>query len=60
MKFYRRLRTLLTRRRLDAEMTEEMQAHVAWQAERNCAAGLAPDEAYSAALRQFGNVASIQ
>jgi predicted permease len=47
-------------RRLDAEMSEEMRLHVELQTERNVAAGMSVDEARFAALRQFGNVASIQ
>lgn len=41
-------------------MAEEMQLHVELQAERNVKSGMAPDEARYAALRQFGNVASLQ
>jgi len=60
MNLFQRLRSLLLRARLDAEMTAEMQAHVDLQTERNVAAGMTPDDARYAALRQFGNVASIQ
>jgi predicted permease len=56
----RKLRSLLRRSRLDAEMAEEMRQHVEWQAERNLKAGMHPDEARYAALRQFGNVARVQ
>lgn len=41
-------------------MAEEMRVHVDLQTERNVKAGMAPDEARYAALREFGNVASIQ
>lgn len=41
-------------------MAEEMRLHVELQTERNRAAGMPPDEARYAALRQFGNVASVQ
>jgi predicted permease len=60
MRFIRRLRDLFSRSKLDAEMAEEMQAHVDLQTERNLKAGMPPDEARYAAQRQFGNVASIQ
>jgi predicted permease len=60
MKLIRQLRTLFRKDQLDAEMTAEMQAHVDLQAERNVAAGMKPEDARFAALRQFGNVASIQ
>ncbi len=53
-------RALFQKRKLDAEMTEEMRAHVELQTERNIRAGMKPDEARYAALRQFGNVAVIQ
>ncbi len=60
MKFLRKLRSLIRRDKLDAEMTAEMQAHVELQTTRNIAAGMDPEEARYAALRQFGNVAVIQ
>lgn len=60
MNLLRRLRAVFHRKKLDADMTAEMQSHVDLQAERNVAAGMKPDEARDAALRQFGNVASIQ
>jgi hypothetical protein len=41
-------------------MADEMRAHVELQTERNIAAGMNADEARFAALRQFGNVASLQ
>lgn len=41
-------------------MAEEMRAHLELQAERNAKAGMSSDEARYAALRQFGNVASLQ
>ena len=53
-------RSLFRRKQLDAEMCEEMRLHVELQTERNVVAGMSPDEARYAALRQFGNVASIQ
>ncbi len=48
------------RGKLDAEMTAELQAHVDLQTEHNLKAGMNADEARYAALRQFGNVASLQ
>ncbi len=41
-------------------MAEEMRHHVELQTELNRKAGMEPDEARYAALRQFGNVASLQ
>jgi len=60
MKLLRKIFALFRRRKLDAEMSEEMQHHVELQTGRNLEAGMNPDEARYAALRQFGNVASIQ
>ncbi len=51
---------LLRRRKLEAGMAEEMRLHIELQTERNIAASMSPDEARYAALRQFGNVASVQ
>jgi predicted permease len=44
----------------EAEMTAEMRQHVDLQTALNRRAGLDPDEARYAALRQFGNVAALQ
>ena len=60
MRWLRKLRALFRRDQLDAEMREEMRAHIEQLTERNRAAGLAPGEARSAALREFGNVANVQ
>ncbi len=60
MKILRRIRSLFTRRKLDAEMTEEMRLHVELQTERNIRDGINPDEARYLALRQFGNVTGLQ
>ncbi len=60
MNLIRQFRAFFRQGKLDADMAEEMQAHVDLQTERNINAGMDPDEARYAALRQFGNVASIQ
>lgn len=60
MNFLRRLRALFWKDTLDAEMAEEMHSHLDMQAAKNRAAGMGGDEAHHAALRAFGNVASIQ
>jgi putative ABC transport system permease protein len=60
MKLLRKLRSLFRRGKLDAEMTDEMRLHVDLQTERNRTAGMSADEAQFAALRQFGNAASLQ
>lgn len=56
----RRLRGLFRKDKLDAEMAEEMRAHLEMQAERHRAASLSPDEAHFAALRAFGGVEQIK
>ena len=60
MKLLSKFRALFRKEQIDAEMTAEMRVHVDLQTDRNIAAGLAPEAARHAALRQFGNVASIQ
>lgn len=60
MKLFRRFGSLFNKKNLDAEMAEEMQAHVELQTEHNREAGMEPAEARYAALRQFGNVALVQ
>ena len=42
--------------RRDAEMAEEIQAHLDLLTERNIAAGMSPNEARNAALRLFGGI----
>jgi putative ABC transport system permease protein len=60
MKILRQLRSFFRRQKLDAEMAEEMRAHLDLQAEQNIAAGMNPDEARYAAQRRFGNLAESQ
>ncbi|HUJ44367.1 MAG TPA: ABC transporter permease, partial [Opitutaceae bacterium] len=55
-----RLRTLFRRNRFEADMAEEMRAHLERQAEANRAAGMPPDEARYAARRQFGGIDQIK
>src|SRR5881275_1642437 len=44
----------------DAEMAEEMQAHIDLLAERNIAAGMLPHDARNVALREFGGVEQVK
>jgi predicted permease len=55
----RRLGGLFRRREIEAEMKAEMQAHLDGLTERNLAAGMSPDEARDAALREFGGMAQF-
>jgi predicted permease len=60
MKLFRRLRSLFQKEKTEAEMRAEILHHLAEQTRRNEQAGMPLAEAYYAAERQFGNVASIQ
>ena len=51
-----RLRTLVSRRRTDDELDEELRYHLVRETERNVANGMSPMEARAAARRAFGNV----
>jgi putative ABC transport system permease protein len=55
-----KLKALLSREQLEADMTEEMRAHLEMQAAANRAAGMAPDEARFTARRQFGGIDQIK
>src|SRR6266513_5097509 len=54
--WFSRLVGLFRKNRRDAEMAEEMQAHIDLLTERNIAAGMSETDARNAALRQFGGV----
>jgi putative ABC transport system permease protein len=54
------LRSTLRRDVVEREMQEELQLHLERAAERLIARGLSPAAARAAALREFGNVASIE
>jgi predicted permease len=60
MKFLHKLRVLFRKRKLDADMAEEMRAHLEMQAAANRATGMPPDEAHYAAQRQFGHLDGIK
>ena len=52
--FFSRLRAPFLRRRLEAEMAEEMRLHVELLTQKSIADGLPPEEARFAAQRRFG------
>src|SRR6266404_3732086 len=54
------LRALLHKRKLDAQMDEEMRGHIEMRTRENVEAGMSADEARCAALRQFGWADSIK
>ena len=55
-----RIRALFQKRKLDAEMDEEMRSHIEMQTQENLDAGMSAEDARYAALRQFGWVESIK
>src|SRR5437667_9888230 len=56
----RRIEGLFQKRKLDADMAEEMRAHIEMRTRENSEAGMSADEARYAAMRQFGWVDNIQ
>src|SRR3989440_4199645 len=58
--WFSRLLGLFQKNKRNADMAEEMQAHVDLLTERNIAAGMLPYEARNAALRQFGGVEQVK
>ena len=59
-KIQTRLYALFQKKKLDAEMDEEMRSHIEMKTQENLAAGMAPEDARLAALRQFGWAESIK
>lgn len=59
-RFLRPLRALFRRNRVDAEMSEEMRAHLELQTAENMRRGMSSDEARHAAQRAFGGVEQIK
>lgn len=60
MHWLRKFRALLRKEQLDAEMTEEMRAHLELLAEENETRGMSPEDARHAARRAFGGVEQIK
>src|SRR5512136_893604 len=56
MNLIKRLRYVFRKDETDAELNAEIRFHVERQTEQNIAAGMDPDEARYAALREFGGV----
>jgi hypothetical protein len=55
-----KLKALVNRGRLERDLDEELQFHLAMQEERNLALGLTRDDARAAAQRRFGNVTFLK
>jgi len=56
----RRLSALFHKQKLDARMDDEIRSHIDMQTQENIVAGMKPEEARYAALRQFGWVESLK
>ena len=59
-KFCSAVRALFHKSQIDSEMDEEMRSHLEMRTQENITAGMNPDEARFAALRQFGWTESIK
>src|SRR5438309_2794442 len=55
-----RFRALFQKRKLDAEMDEEMRSHIEMRTQANIETGMNPKDARFAALRHFGWTESIK
>ncbi|HKS94902.1 MAG TPA: ABC transporter permease [Terriglobia bacterium] len=60
MRWIHRLRSLFRRQQLNRDLTDELRFHVEMRTRENVAAGMSAEEARYAALRQFGNVVSLE
>src|SRR2546421_8177534 len=60
MKPLRKIRALFRKEKLEAEMAEELRGHVELRTQRNIAAGMAPETARYAALKDFGGAEQIK
>lgn len=60
MKRLRKFFAVVRRKKLDAEMAEEMRGHLERRVEANLAAGMSMEEARDAARRQFGGVEQLK
>jgi len=58
--FFSRLRALFQKRRLEGELSEEIQSHIEMQIEDLVRQGISPEEARYLALRKFGGVDQIK
>src|ERR1700704_6999485 len=55
-----RFRALFQKEKLDAQMNDEMRSHIEMQTQENIEAGMKPEDARYAALRQFGWTETIK
>src|SRR6266568_4956124 len=59
-KIHRKVQGLFQKQKLDAEMDEEMRTHIEMRTREHIQAGMPPDHARHAAMRQFGWMESIK
>src|SRR4249919_3379681 len=55
-----RVNALVNRRRLERDLEEELQFHLAMREQKNRASGFATNDAQAAAHRRFGNVTLVK
>jgi predicted permease len=55
-----RLQPFFRRRKIEAQMSDEIRTHLEMQTEANIAAGMSPEEAHCAARREFGSVDQVK
>jgi putative ABC transport system permease protein len=60
MKLWSKITALFLKRKLEADMAEEMRLHLERRMEENIASGLSPQDARYAALRNFGGVDQVK
>lgn len=60
MSLWSKLAALFRKEKIDADMAEEMRAHLDLQIEENIACGMSSEEARYAALRAFGGVEQVK
>jgi hypothetical protein len=56
----RRIDMLVHRRQFDADLEEEMRLHLALRQQEQLQAGVTPDDARAASMRQFGNATYLK
>jgi putative ABC transport system permease protein len=59
-KAWLRAKTLVKRKKLERDLEEELQFHLAMRAEKNRALGIGANDAKAAARRRFGNVTLVK
>ncbi len=58
--FFFRFKAIAARRRIEAELSDEIRIHLEMASEANVASGMPPEEARLAARRQFGGIEQVK